>query len=126
LEGDKPYPGKNKAVAQVAKDTLRPLPEDESEELSQIGDLTPYYTPGHSPGHVVYYHTRDDVLLAGDLFNSKKGKILKARFTPNPKEALLSSEIIKQIRPKRMEVCHGNSVFNPVDQWDELMEQYNS
>ncbi|KMY48571.1 MBL fold metallo-hydrolase [Peribacillus loiseleuriae] len=124
VEGDKPYPQKRKAVAQVTNGFLRPLPEDTSGELSPFGELTPYYTPGHSPGHVVYYHKQDDVLLAGDLFNSKNGKILKARFTPDPKEALHSSEIIKQINPTRMEVCHGDSVFKPADQWSELVKQY--
>ncbi|NOU98853.1 MBL fold metallo-hydrolase [Paenibacillus planticolens] len=123
VEGRTPYPGRSKAVAQVAKGVLQPLPEDEDGRLSPIGGLTPYFTPGHSPGHVVYYHEKDDVLLTGDLFNSKKGKLFMARFTPDPEEALRSSAIVKQLNPKRLEVCHGDTVFQPAEQLDELMKR---
>ncbi|ASS64814.1 MULTISPECIES: MBL fold metallo-hydrolase [unclassified Paenibacillus] len=123
-EGRTPYPKKDKASASVPKGTLTALAEEASGGLAPIGGLKPYFTPGHSPGHVVYYHEGDDVLLAGDLFNSRKGKVLKARFTPYPEEAMVSSAIIKELRPAKLEVCHGDAVLQPADQWDDLMRQY--
>lgn len=55
-------------------------------------------------------------MLAGDLFSSKNGNLRKPLFTPNMKEVLDSSLIVSKLLPKRMEVCHGHSVFNPADQ----------
>ncbi|EJW18743.1 MBL fold metallo-hydrolase [Paenibacillus alvei] len=116
IEGELPYrPGK-KPVSTMEKGTMKMLPEDEHGQLQSIGSLTPYYTPGHSPGHVVYYHEQDQVLLAGDLFSSKNGKLRKPLFTPNMEEVLRSSSIVGRLRPARLEVCHGNSVFHAADQ----------
>jgi glyoxylase-like metal-dependent hydrolase (beta-lactamase superfamily II) len=116
IEGDLPYrPGK-KAVAAMPKGMTQALLEDEHGHLQSIGSLAPYYTPGHSPGHVVYDHEKDQVLLAGDLFSSKNGKLRKPLFTPNMEEVLLSSSIVSKLRPTRLEVCHGNSVFKAADQ----------
>lgn len=123
-EGRTPYPKKDKVSAGVPEGTLTALPEEASGALAPIGELKPYFTPGHSPGHVVYYHEGDDVLLAGDLFNSRKGKVLQARFTPDPDEAMRSSAILKELRPAKLEVCHGDTVFQPADQWDDLMKPY--
>ncbi|MDF2722551.1 MAG: hydrolase glyoxylase [Paenibacillus sp.] len=121
VEGDLPYPGRSKAVAQVAKGIVQPLPEEPSGQLSPIGGLIPYWTPGHSPGHVVYYHQQDDVLLAGDLLNSSKGKLRLPRFTPDIAQAKQSLSIVKQLNPGRIEICHGDSVFHPTQQIDALI-----
>ena len=55
-------------------------------------------------------------MLAGDLFKSKNGKLQPPMFTPNMAEALKSSAIVGELNPKRLEVCHGNTVFNPANQ----------
>ena len=82
-------------------------------------------TPGHSPGHVVYYHEQDQVLLAGDLFTSKKGNLHQPMpmFTADMAEAVRSSSIVEQLKPKRLEVCHGNSVLNPADQLKDYIQK---
>jgi glyoxylase-like metal-dependent hydrolase (beta-lactamase superfamily II) len=128
MEGAQPYPGRKKAVMYLTKGVAQPLAELESSNgdktgggLAPIGALTPYFTPGHSPGHVVYYHEKDRVLLAGDLFNSKKGKLRKPMFTADMKEAIRSSAIVGELRPERLEVCHGSSVLRPADQLDEYV-----
>ena len=93
--------------------------------LKAIAGLTPYLTPGHSPGHVVYYHEQDQVLLAGDLFTSKKGELHQpmSMFTADMAEAVRSSSIVEKLKPKRLEVCHGNSVLHPADQLEEYMQK---
>ncbi|WLD94333.1 MBL fold metallo-hydrolase [Alkalihalobacillus sp. AL-G] len=120
MEGDRAYPRRKKAAQSIKKNLAQPLQKDESNNLLPIGGLNPYLTPGHSPGHVVYYHEQDQVMLAGDLFTSKKGKLHRPMpmFTADMEEAVKSSEIIRQLKPKRLEVCHGNSVMNPVEQLD--------
>ena len=92
MEGDLIYPRRKKAEHNVAKGIVQSLQEDEKVGLKAIAGLTPYLTPGHSPGHVVYYHEQDQVLLAGDLFTSKKGKLHQpmSMFTADMAEAVRS------------------------------------
>ncbi|MFC5406476.1 MBL fold metallo-hydrolase [Cohnella soli] len=116
LEGELPYHAGKKPVATMGRGMTRIFNENEQGHLQSIGSLTPYFTPGHSPGHVVFYHEKDRVMLAGDLFSSKKGKLRKPLFTPNMKEVLESSKIVSKLHPARLEVCHGHSVMNPADQ----------
>ncbi len=131
MEGDLPYPRRKKAAASVPKGIAQVLGEETVQapeapgegtagELQPIGGLTPYHTPGHSPGHVVYYHQQDRVLLAGDLFTSRKGRLRRPMplFTADMREAVRSSEIVRQLQPERLEVCHGGPVFDAAGQLD--------
>jgi len=120
MEGDLPYPRRKKAEANVKKGLAQPLPatQDADFPFQTIAGLTPYSTPGHSPGHVVYYHEQDGVLLSGDLFTSKKGKLRRPMpiFTADMAEAVRSSRILEKLQPKRVEICHSAPVFNAGDQ----------
>lgn len=128
LEGERPYPRRKKAKQVLAKGVTQALKEAEQGQLDSIAGLTPYLTSGHSPGHVVYYHEQDQVLLAGDLFTSKKGKLKQpmSMFTANMSEAVKSSAIVGKLKPKKLEVCHGNTVYHPADQLKEYTEQMNN
>lgn len=123
IEGELIYPRKKKAQITVANRRTQALPINEHGELQSIGGLTPYFTPGHSPGHVAYYHPQDQVLLVGDLFTAKKGKLRKpmAMFTGDMAQAIQSSSIVRQLKPVRLEVCHGSSVLQPADQLDSYL-----
>lgn len=123
MEGEILYPKRKKLENNLPKQLAQPLPKDEQGQLTKIGRLTPYLTPGHSPGHVVYYHEKDQVLLAGDLFNSKKGKLRPPMFTPYMDVALQSSLIVGDLQPERLEVCHGGTVFRPADQLEEYVRE---
>lgn len=123
MEGKVLYPKRKKLENNIPKQLAQPLLERTHGTLQTIAGLTPYLTPGHSPGHVVYYHEKDQVLLAGDLFNSKKGKLRPPMFTPYMEEALQSSLIVKELKPERVEVCHGSTVFRPAEQLDEYVRQ---
>ncbi len=125
IEGELPYPGRKKAAMSVAKGVTKPLEVTERDQLKPVGGLIPYHTPGHSPGHVAYYHAEDQVLLAGDLFTSKKGKLHRPMpmFTADMKQALNSSLILKTLKPKHLEVCHGEPVIHPADQLDDYLRK---
>lgn len=125
MEGDLLYPRRKKLEQNVEKKITQPLQADEQGRLKSIAGLTPYLTPGHSPGHVVYYHEQDQVLLAGDLFTSKNGKLHQpmSLFTADMAEAVRSSSIVEQLKPKRLEVCHGSSVLKPADQLQEYIQK---
>lgn len=126
LQGDLVYPRRKKLEANLPKGLAKPLPIDSEGNLVEIAGLTPYFTPGHSPGHVVYYHEEDQVLLAGDLFTSKKGELQPPMklFTGNMEEALQSSTILTKLNPFRIEVCHGNAVLNTTEQVEKYMARY--
>ncbi|MGJ9457316.1 MBL fold metallo-hydrolase [Oceanobacillus sp. CF4.6] len=125
MEGDRLYPRRKKFEKNVKKGIVQPLETDEQGRLISVSSLTPYFTPGHSPGHVVYYHAEDQVLLAGDLFTSRKGKLHKpmALFTGNMKEAVKSSTIVEELKPKQLEVCHGNTVYKPAEQLEAYIRK---
>ncbi|SEN91850.1 Glyoxylase, beta-lactamase superfamily II [Amphibacillus marinus] len=122
LAGDHAYPGRKKAVAYVEKAKLTPLPEQDG-ELTVISGLRPYLTPGHSPGHVVYYHEGDRVLIGGDLFTSKQGQLKRpyALFTPYMNQAVESGAIVKQLQPDTVSPCHGGEVVRPAEQYDHYL-----
>lgn len=124
MEGQVVYPNRKKLENNIPKTLTTPLLEDDLKNLKKIGELTPYFTPGHSPGHVVYYHEQDQVLLAGDLFTSKKGKLKQpmSAFTADMRQTVASASIIGQLKPKQLEVCHGNTVFHPSDQLEEYIK----
>lgn len=123
MEGALPYPRRKRPEFNVARGVASPLAESREGDLAMVAGLKPYLTPGHSPGHVVYYHEQDQVLLAGDLFTSKKGELRRpmAMFTADMAEACRSSAIVKRLSPKRLEVCHGEPVFNPAGQIEAYM-----
>jgi glyoxylase-like metal-dependent hydrolase (beta-lactamase superfamily II) len=81
MNGELPYPHRRKPEHNIARGLAQPLVENETGNLVKVAGLQPYFTPGHSPGHVVYYHEADDVLLAGDLFNSKNGNIRRPMYS---------------------------------------------
>ena len=124
MTGEAPYPGRRKAVPYLPRGLARPLPETPEGGLEPIGGLKPYWTPGHAPGHVVYHHEQDDVLLAGDLFNAKKGRLRFPLFTFDKARALESSLIVKELKPAHMEVCHGGPVRHPAGQMDEYLRAH--
>lgn len=125
LQGELPYPRRRKAEPGLPMGVVQPLAEEESGRLASIAGLRPYLTPGHSPGHVAYYHEQDQVLLAGDLFTAKRGQLRRpmALFTADMAEAVRSSLILRALQPKRLEVCHGSPVLQPADQLDDYLRE---
>lgn len=123
MEGELPYPRRKKATQAIERGMAQPLADDDNGLLQPINGLTPFLTPGHSPGHVVYYHEDDRVMLAGDLFTSKKGKLRKpmAIFTADMPTAIQSSQIVYDLKPKQLEICHGHAVIDPASQWEEYV-----
>lgn len=116
LEGRLVYPRRKKAMVTVRPGLVLPLPETDTGALQRIAGLTPHLTPGHSPGHVVYHHEQDDVLLAGDLATSRRGRLRPpmAIFTGDMDQAMASLEIVHTLNPRRIEVCHGGPVLMDV------------
>lgn len=124
MEGELPYPGRRKPVAFLPRGLAEALPESADGRLERVGGLQPHWTPGHAPGHVAYYHEEDRVLLAGDLFNARKGRLRFPMFTFEKARALESSLIVRELSPEHLEVCHGGPVRRPAEQLDEYVRAH--
>lgn len=124
MEGDVAYPPRKKARASVAKGLVEPLLEEVDGSLQPVAGVRPYLTLGHSPGHVVYYHEEDRVLIGGDLLMTRRGQLRKpmAIFTSDMDAALRSAAIVRQLSPLRLEVAHAEPVENPADKLDALLQ----
>jgi glyoxylase-like metal-dependent hydrolase (beta-lactamase superfamily II) len=126
MEGEAPYPDKKKASVLVRPGLVQSLEKAEG-ELSSIGSLKPFLTPGHTPGHLVFYHQEDDVLLGGDLFtSSRKGKLRRPipLFTANMQVAVASGSIVKLLQPELLSLCHGRDITQPHKQYDIYAEKW--
>ncbi|GIP36003.1 MBL fold metallo-hydrolase [Paenibacillus sp. J2TS4] len=119
-EGELPYPGRKKAQKMLDKGLASPLPEDSEGHLQPWDSLIPIWTPGHSPGHVAYYHKEDGVLIGGDLFTTRKGRLARPipMFTSDMKTAVRSGAVIKDLQPKLLSICHGSDISHPHLQWE--------
>ncbi|WP_017727417.1 MBL fold metallo-hydrolase [Halalkalibacterium ligniniphilum] len=115
MEGKEPFPGRKKKENLVTPGIVKPLQQNEDGSLEPVGSLVPYHTPGHSPGHVSYYHPTDRVLIGGDLFTSKRGKLKQPikMFTADMRQAVESAKIIKDLEPKVVSICHGDDIKQP-------------
>lgn len=124
IHGEKTYQARKKPAPLVPQgSTVIALPEDGDGKLQPLGSLTPYWTPGHSPGHTVFYHQADDVLIAGDLFWTRGGRLIKPNFTEDMEQAVRSSAIVAELNPGRLEVCHGYAVHGAARQIESYAQQ---
>lgn len=117
MEGEAPYPRRKKAQASVPKGLVKPLNEGPDGSILGVAGLKPYLTPGHSPGHVVYYHEQDRVLIGGDLAMTKRGQVRPpmAMFTSDMAEAIQSLKILHRLDVQRLEVCHADPLERPAE-----------
>ena len=123
MEGKEPFPGRKKVEFLVKPGLVQPLKMTNG-NLDNMAALIPIHTPGHSPGHVVYYHKEDRVLIGGDLFTSKNGQLQKpmAMFTSDMEEAIKSGRrVIEEMKPDIVSICHGNDVKEPHKQIENYL-----
>ena len=99
--------------------TFITVESQEGQDLISSAGLKPLFSPGHSPGHVVYYHEEDQVLIAGDLFTAtRSGKLRPPMkgYTADMRQALASGErILKDYSQALVSVCHGSEVKMPYE-----------
>ena len=97
LEGALPYPRRRAAPSLGPQGgSSRPWKRALTAASAGWRASKPYLTPGHAPGHVVYYHEQDQVLIGGNLAMSKKGQVRPpmAIFTGDMEEAIRSLQIL--------------------------------
>jgi glyoxylase-like metal-dependent hydrolase (beta-lactamase superfamily II) len=85
-----------------------------------------HFTPGHAPGHVVFFNREESILLAGDAcvtmdLDCAKGIVTKeprisrppAPFTYDWQQARRSVELLADLRPRVIGSGHGQPMSGP-------------
>ncbi len=99
----------------------------------RIGSLEVIDAPGHTPGHVALFDTRDRTLLCGDAFSTLRGVETSARVNPRfplpglatwhrPTE-LESARRLRALEPARLAPGHGRVVDSPVEAMDAALRR---
>lgn len=106
INGEVPYPNNNKTENTGVEYQVNPLQKKHFHQLP----FKFYHTPGHAPGHVVFYHEKDSVLICGDLFISQKYTLHPPikKFTYNMEANINSGNIINKLQPRIITTAHGH------------------
>ncbi|MDD9791818.1 MBL fold metallo-hydrolase [Priestia megaterium] len=108
INAEKPYPNRiEKEITGVEHQV-----ESLNDYIIKTLPLDVYLTPGHAPGHVIYHHKADNVLLTGDLFFSNAESLHPPirKFTVDMDENINSGRIIDEIKPSIISSSHGEDV----------------
>ncbi|RLQ92403.1 MBL fold metallo-hydrolase [Falsibacillus albus] len=108
INGEVPYPNKNILEKNGVANRVKPLNQQLFDQLP----ISYHLTPGHSPGHVVYHHEEDNVLLSGDLFITAKDKLHPPirKFSVNMDENIDSGAIVEKLKPAVISSSHGTDL----------------
>lgn len=89
----------------------------------QLGSLQAVSSPGHTPGHFSYFDVRDNTLIAGDAFMTQAGLMaagvfhwffpMPALFSWNGTLCARSAAKLRDLKPARLAVGHGNTLMSP-------------
>lgn len=99
-----------------------------------MGSLRAIASPGHTPGHMAFFDTRDGTLIAGDAFQTLGGLAvagqlrgrfpLLALFTWHAPTALESAQELTVLEPTRLAVGHGPVLGNPTEVMRRVTEAF--
>jgi len=93
-----------------------------------VGSLRALASPGHTPGHIAFFHTQDGTLICGDAFQTLGGVTVAGqpnwRFplvklaTWDPERALQSAKELRALAPSALAPGHGRPVRDPTEEMD--------
>jgi glyoxylase-like metal-dependent hydrolase (beta-lactamase superfamily II) len=97
----------------------------------RVGSLEVVPTPGHTPGHVAFRDTRDQAVIAGDVFVTVGGTATTSHFhlpfplawmgTWNKPMDLESAKTVRALDPSVLVVGHGGPVHQPTAAIDKAI-----
>jgi glyoxylase-like metal-dependent hydrolase (beta-lactamase superfamily II) len=97
----------------------------------RVGSLEVVASPGHTPGHVAFFDTRDGTLLCGDVYTTINGVEttaqtnwkfpLAAMATWSRAIDLESARALRALNPSRLAPGHGKVVENPGAEMDRAI-----
>jgi glyoxylase-like metal-dependent hydrolase (beta-lactamase superfamily II) len=97
----------------------------------RVGSLEVVASPGHTPGHVAYFDTRDRTLVAGDAYQTLGGIAVSGQLRPlfplvamgnwHKPTALESARRLRGLDPSRLAVGHGRVIESPAGEMDRAI-----
>jgi glyoxylase-like metal-dependent hydrolase (beta-lactamase superfamily II) len=106
----------------------RTRPTREVAHSERIGSLEVVDSPGHTPGHVALFDTRDGTLYCGDAYSTLGGVATSAKVNPrfpllatatwHHPTALESARALRALEPTRLAPGHGRVVDSPARAMD--------
>lgn len=117
LDPDEPKPLKGGFATRTTKPTRFLAAGD------RVGSLEVVAAPGHSPGQVAFFDTRDQTLIAGDAFQTRAGIAVAGVVRPlfpfiafgtwHKPTALASARRLAALAPSHLAVGHGPVLVDP-------------
>jgi len=102
----------------------RTTPDDLLEDGDSVGPLTAVATPGHTPGHMAYFHEPSGAVFAGDAFQVQGGLGVAGQPRPwfpfvapatwNKTLALSSARRLAELPVRYLAATHGDVLADPV------------
>jgi glyoxylase-like metal-dependent hydrolase (beta-lactamase superfamily II) len=90
----------------------------------RVGSLQVVASPGHTPGHMSLFDTRDGTLIAGDAFQTRAGVAVSGTIRPlfpfvalgtwSKPASLDSAIVLHDLQPRRLATGHGNVLEAPL------------
>jgi glyoxylase-like metal-dependent hydrolase (beta-lactamase superfamily II) len=110
---------------------LQTVPDRRLSAGDRVQSLEVVASPGHTPGHVAFLDTRDQTLIAGDVFTSIGGLAvtnhlhwrfpLAAMATWDKAKDLESARALRALNPQLLVVGHGGPVPLPAAAMDRAI-----
>jgi glyoxylase-like metal-dependent hydrolase (beta-lactamase superfamily II) len=97
----------------------------------RIASLEVVASPGHTPGHVAFFDTRDGTLYCGDAYSTLGGVATTAKVNPrfplpglatwHRPTVLESAKALRELEPTRLAPGHGKVVDSPARAMDQAI-----
>ena len=97
----------------------------------RVGSLEAIAAPGHTPGHMAFFDTRDRALIAGDAFQTRGGVAVSGTLKPwfpfpamatwHAPTALASARALRALSPTLLAIGHGVVLTEPLPAIDQAI-----
>lgn len=114
---------KNTPIRGGIPKNIKTKPDVYLEEGNRIGSLEVIATPGHTPGSIALFDTRNRSLIAGDAFVTRGGLAVSGMMNPlfpfpalatwDQHTALESAKKVSDTKPSLLAVGHGKMLEQP-------------
>lgn len=91
----------------------------------RVGSLRVVAAPGHTPGQLAFFDTRDRSLIAGDAFQTRAGIAVSGTIRPlfpfpalgtwHKPTALATARALRALEPSRLAIGHGEVLDDPLE-----------
>jgi len=112
---------------------LKTRPDVLLKDGDRIGSLLAISAPGHTPGSMAFLDVRNGCLIAGDAFQTRGGLAVSGQWrfgfpfpamaTWSRRVALESAKKLREFRPERLAVGHGDMLERPAAAIDRAIAE---